>query len=102
MGRKAISELASEVRSKNAGPFLVSLDVMFREPRDYRRAKKALTARRVAGLYGVSRNRVVKVSYSDAALAVKVTMLRPAASGSVEDTDVYGSQQHAPLLGVRV
>ena len=33
-----------------------------------------------------------------ATLAIKVTIPRLASSGSVRDTDIYGAQQHAPLL----
>ncbi|MBC7294459.1 MAG: DUF4387 family protein, partial [Thermoleophilia bacterium] len=33
---------------------------------------------------------------------LKITLVRPLPSGSVGDTDIYGAQQHAPLLGLLV
>ena len=36
------------------------------------------------------------------ALAVKITLPREIASGDVGDRDVYGAQQHAPLLDIEL
>ena len=36
------------------------------------------------------------------AFAFKATIERRIASGAVGDTDVYGAQQHAPLLDVEI
>jgi hypothetical protein len=36
------------------------------------------------------------------AFAFKASFDRPIPSGAVGDTDVYGAQQHAPLLDVEV
>jgi hypothetical protein len=30
--------------------------------------------------------------------AIKATIVRPMCSGDIRETDVYGAQQHAPLL----
>ena len=38
----------------------------------------------------------------DPASAIKVTFRRRIPSGAVGDTDIYGAQQHAPLLDVYV
>jgi len=38
----------------------------------------------------------------DPASAVKCTMVRPVISGAPGDTDIYGAQQHAPLLALEV
>ena len=38
----------------------------------------------------------------DTALAIKVSFPRPQSSGSRHDSDVYGGQQYAPLLGLEV
>jgi hypothetical protein len=39
------------------------------------------------------------VAFAPAA-AIKITIRRPRTAGDVGETDVYGAQQHAPLLGV--
>lgn len=91
--------LADVIRSKNSGPFELTLDVFFRSAAIYAAAKRQriISEGLIARLYGVTVDRILEVVYYDAALAVKVTMARPASSGSPADTDVYGAQQHMPL-----
>ena len=48
-------------------------------------------------LYGVDAKDVLYTPYP-AALALKGTIPRRVSSGDVGDTDVYGAQQHAPML----
>lgn len=99
-----IQDVAEVVRSKNASPFEITLDILFRSPRTYAYVKGGnfFTAALFAALYGVSEKEIVRVAYFDAASAVKCTMVRRIPSGSPGDTDVYGAQQHAPLLTIRV
>ncbi len=99
-----LAEVAQVVRSKNAGPFLLTLDVVFRGAEPYRACKRAavFTRETIAALYGVPVARVAAVIHYDPAHAVKVTLHRAVASGGPGDSDVYGSQQHAPLLEMQV
>lgn len=103
MSAARLGDLAAVVRSKNAGAFLLTLDVMFDDEALYRRVRDAgvLTPRSIAALYGVSDNEVAVIAY-DPARAIKVTMPRGVASGDPGDADVYGAQQHAPLLDLPV
>ena len=54
-----------------------------------------------ARLYKVDPDEVVFTVY-DAGLAFKATLPRLVPAGDVGDSDVYGAQQHAPLLDVDV
>jgi hypothetical protein len=96
---RTIGEIAAFVTSKNAGPFLLTLDVVFPDAASYQRFKRlrALTPPVVAGLYGVPEADVLKIVEFDPAHAVKITLRRPIGSGAVGETDVYGAQQHVPL-----
>jgi hypothetical protein len=38
----------------------------------------------------------------DAAMAIKATFPRLVPAGGIGDTDVYGCQQHAPLLDIDI
>ena len=98
-----LMELARVVRSKNAGPLNLTFDIMFATEADYARglAAAGLKAAQVADIYGVSANAVTVIPYP-AALAIKITLPRSAAAGGPGDRDVYGAQQHAPLLEVEV
>jgi len=98
-----LKDLARIVRSKNAGALQITLDVMFEDDETYRRVRDsgALDAHKVAKLYGLSHNQVAVITY-DVARAIKVTIPRAHPSGDPADSDVYGAQQHAPLLSIVV
>ncbi|MBT3909256.1 MAG: DUF4387 family protein, partial [Rhodospirillaceae bacterium] len=51
----------------------------------------------MAKLYSVSDNEVAVIPYRQA-LAIKVTLPRLHRSGGPLDSDVYGAQQHAPVI----
>ncbi|MEK6710228.1 MAG: DUF4387 domain-containing protein [Nitrospinota bacterium] len=97
-------DLAEVLRSKNAGPLFITLDVLFPDEATYRRVagSEALSPGAVAAFYGV-RPEDVKIVYFDAANAIKVTFPRVGpTSGAPGDRDVYGAQQHVPLLGLMI
>ena len=94
-----ITELAAVIRSKNAGPYELTVDIMFKDESDYLWLKKMnfFNKELFAGLYGIPESRVINMVWFDAAFAVKCTMVRSTVSGAPGDTDIYGAQQHAPL-----
>ena len=98
-----IADLAVLVRSKNAGPFWLTIDVMFDSPEAYRRVRdsEAINRAGIAQTYGRDPAEIIVVNH-DAALAIKVSFPRPQSSGSKYDSDVYGGQQYAPLLSLEV
>lgn len=98
-----LSDLARVVRSKNAGPCLFTFDLMFAESADYERAARstALLRSEVARRYRLPEAEVAVIPYAPA-LAVKITIPRDIISGEVRDRDVYGAQQHAPLLDIEI
>jgi len=102
--RVRLYDLAQVIRSKNAGPFTLTVDLMFAEREDLRRALAAadFTPERIAEMYGVA-PAAVRIIPFERVLTVKVTMPRPgASSGAPGDTDVYGCGQHFPLANIDV
>jgi hypothetical protein len=99
-----LGDLATLIRSKNAGPYLYTLDVVFADEDAYRAVVSSgvITAEAIAELYRVPIETVTTVRTFDAARAIKVTLRRTVPSGSPGDGDVYGAQQHAPLLTMEV
>lgn len=98
--RGRLIDLAQVVRSKNAGPYELTLDVLFRDRSGYDRVRTAgwVTPALVAALYGVAEQDVLGILWFEPANALKITLRRPMVSGDPGETDVYGAQQHAPLL----
>jgi hypothetical protein len=98
-----VRDIAKACKSKNAGPFELTIDVVFdqRSMFDRVRATGVLSPDLFARLYNVKPGDVLFTEYP-AGNAFKATIPRLVPSGDVGDTDVYGAQQHAPLLDVDI
>ena len=96
-------ELAKLIRSKNAGPFELTFDIMFEDEASYRRVRDAgvLSTELIASLYGVPQEEIRVIPY-DAARSIKITIPRPYISGDLDDGDVFGGQQYGPLVDIEV
>jgi hypothetical protein len=99
-----ITERAAVIRSKNAGPYELTLDIMFKNEADYAfiKERQFFTKELIARIYGISIDKIITIVHFDPAWAIKISLVRPVVSGAVGDTDVYGAQQHAPLLGLEI
>lgn len=99
MGVK-LTDIASVIRSKNAGPYELTLDIIFRDRAWYEKVKQAgvINRRLICGCYGIKEEEILDIIEFDPAAAYKITIKRPLVSGDIGETDVYGAQQHAPLL----
>ena len=101
-----LGELADVMRSKNAGPFQFTIDLMFNDRAVYDRVKHSgvIDAKVIAPLYRVEES-LVRVMPFDRVRAIKITIPRRTGahgSGSAFDRDVYGAQQHGPLVDLRI
>ena len=97
---KALGEIASIIRSKNAGPFIVTFDIFFDDEKTFKAVKAARLINRasVCERYGVSDNELLGFDFYPFARAIKFSLRRPVSAGGPSDSDVYGAQQHAPLI----
>lgn len=98
-----LKDIAKACKSKNAGPFEITLDIMFDDAALFERVRATgvIDGALIARLYGVRPDQVLFTEYAPA-LAWKATLPRRIASGAIGDTDIYGAQQHAPLLDIEV
>lgn len=99
-----LSELANVVRSKNAGPHRLTLDVLFDSAETFRQVRDSggLTPQAVADAYGLPLATIVSSVVYEPGNAFKFTLRRPIVQGGLGDTDHYGAQQHAPLLDINI
>lgn len=95
-----LGDVAHVLRSKIAGPYEITLDVMFPDAQTYEKVKDTglLTGKKVADLYGIPEQDIIAALWWKPALAFKATIPRYRPSAGFEETDTHGSQQHAPLL----
>lgn len=98
-----LRDICKVCKSKNAGPFEVTIDIIFPDEQTFRKVHDTgvLNAELFAKLYDVPVKDVLFTPYPPA-LAFKGTIPRRISSGDVGDTDVYGAQQHAPMLDVEI
>ena len=102
--RVPLTDLAEVIRSKNAGLYELTLDIIFksREIFDRVAALDFFTPGLFAKLYGIPEQQVLSVLEFAPARAIKATIVRPLVCGAIGDTDIYGARQHAPLPRVEV
>ena len=97
----ALKEVAKVIRSKNAGPYELTLDILLKEEEMFNkmREKNVINEKAIAELYKIPESDVISIVYFPNASAIKATIVRPLASGALGERDVYGAQQHGPLVG---
>lgn len=104
MTSRPLHSIAAIVRSKNAGPYRITFDVMFSDKAVYEavRDSGSLSPETVAKAYGIDLSRISSFFTIDQAQAIKVTIIRPRAQGAGGDGDMYGCQHHVPLMNIPI
>ena len=98
-----LRDVASVIRSKNSGPYELTFDIIFKDGEMFNKVKaaKAINNKMFAELYEIDQSEIIGLVYFEPAKAVKITIVRPVPSGALGETDVYGAQQHAPLMNMK-
>lgn len=106
---ETLGDVASVLRSKNAGPYEVTLDVMFDSPMVYQTIKGSnlLNSALISRLFSVDERDIIYCGFFDQALAFKATIPRTKngqrnASGGFAEDDVHGSGQYLPLMNLHL
>ncbi|HEY2522221.1 MAG TPA: DUF4387 family protein [Streptosporangiaceae bacterium] len=96
-------EHARLIRSKNAGPWELTIDVICDNERDFEaiRASGIMSQEFLAQAYRLDPGQVRTFEHR-AALALKASFVRPQPAGDITDTDVFGGQFHSPLVELDV
>jgi len=101
---RRLNELATTIRSKNAGVDHITFDVLFRDEAVYRKVKAsgAVTTEAMARQYGLQADKIVNFVFFDPGLAFKFSVRRHAPSGTPGEPDVFGSQMYPPLFDFEI
>jgi len=96
-------DYCSLIRSKNAGPFVLTFDLICRDEAAYLHLTTSpeLTVETFARLYQVEPAQV-RLFHHQPALAIKITIPRPQVQSALDDPDCYGGQQYSLLLDLQV
>lgn len=95
-------DITNIIRSKNSGPYELTMDIMFKTRKDFENVcnKKIINEDLICKLYKIKKEDIINIIEFKPANAIKITIKRPIASGNLGESDVYGAQQHAPLLSI--
>lgn len=85
-----LGSLVSKVRSKNAGPFWLTVDVFCGDATTFERVRRSLRDEVVAGLFGVDRQLLKRFDIPSLNV-VKFSVPRPVVQGTRSDRDMHGA-----------
>ena len=86
-----LGELVRSIRSKNAGPFTVTVDIFCGTAAAYARIRALVTSERVAGVFRVEAGRVRTYELPELHV-LKFSFPRPVRQGSRLDRDMHAAQ----------
>ena len=97
-----LSDISNIIRSKNSGPYELTLDIIFKSEEDFKMIceKNLINEDLICKLYKINKEDIINIVKFQPANAIKITIKRLIPSGNLGETDVYGAQQHAPLLSI--
>ena len=98
-----LGAFAKYVRSKNAGPFWMTLDVFFETEEDFYTVadRSIITPELISGLFGTPPEQV-RIFLCDNVNTIKISIPRPVTQGSLGDKDIHAGQQYVLLSNMEV
>lgn len=91
-----LGKLVEKVRSKNAGPFWLTIDIFCGSGEVFERVTNSLSTERVAALFGTEVGALKRFEIPSLNV-VKFSLPRPQVQGSVRDRDIHGASWAALL-----
>ncbi|MGE0096536.1 MAG: DUF4387 domain-containing protein [Alphaproteobacteria bacterium] len=104
MAAARLADLAVIIRSKNAGPYRLTFDVLLPDAATFKRVKASgvLGRESVAKALSLKPSEVTSLFELESAHAFKVTIRRQVGQSDIGESDTYGCQQHVPLMELLV
>ncbi|KAF5609625.1 uncharacterized protein FSUBG_3832 [Fusarium subglutinans] len=106
---ETLSDLCRIVRSKNAGPYEITIDAMFASKEAYEAVKSSdlLSISNIAKAVGISEEDIIWIGFFDPAISFKVTIPRirsgkKKSAGGFMENDIHGSQEHMGLASLKL
>ncbi len=85
-----LGQIVEKVRSKNAGPFWLTIDIFCGTPDAFARVQGGVSTDRIAQLFKTTPDQIKRFDIADLNV-VKFSMPRPAIQGTVSDRDMHGA-----------
>ena len=103
MSKTRLGDLDIYVRSKNAGPFWVTIDIFCGSQETYRQIDECgvINATRMADLFGTNSN-LVRIFHVKDLHVLKISFPRPYPQGHARDRDQHSGQYFVRLLDLHI
>lgn len=96
-----LADVADKIRSKNAGPFWLTIDIFCGNAEAFARVSKALKTQDVAALFHIAPDTLKRFDLADLHV-VKFSLPRPAVQGTAADRDMHGASFSNLLADIAV
>ncbi|PCJ94651.1 MAG: hypothetical protein COA52_04970 [Hyphomicrobiales bacterium] len=94
-----LGSIVEKLRSKNAGPFWLTVDMFCGTPQAFETVRDGLSTKRVADAFGV-KPQTIKRFEIPSLNVIKFSLPRPQIQGSIEDRDMHGASWAALLAEI--
>lgn len=96
-----LREIVDKVRSKNAGPFWVTLDIFCGDEARFNRVVAGLDSAQVAARFGTGAQGIKRFDIPELNV-IKISLPRPVTQGSQADRDMHGAGWAALLAEIEI
>ncbi len=85
-----VGNIAENIRSKNAGPFWLTIDIFCSNKRSFKLLSTNLSTHKICNIFKLSTDQIQRYDISELNV-IKFSLPRPRIQGSVEDRDMHGA-----------
>ena len=83
-----VSEIVESVRSKNAGPFWLTIDIFCGNSTAFKQVCKHLESQKIASIFNLTINQIQRFEIPELNV-IKFSLPRPHIQGSLNDSDMH-------------
>ena len=91
-----VGEIVESIRSKNAGPFWLTIDIFCTNKKSFKQLCNNLSTQKVCNIFDLTINQIQRYEIQDLNV-LKFSLPRPCVQGSHEDRDMHGAS-YAELI----
>ena len=86
----SLGSIVRKIRSKNAGPFWLTIDIFCEDKTNFIHVCKGLQNTRIADLFNIEESMIRRFEMSQLNV-IKISIPRPKIQGTAADTDMHGA-----------
>ena len=94
-----VSEIVESVRSKNAGPFWLTIDIFCGNSNSFRKVCRHLKTHKVSNIFQLNSNEIQRFEIPELNV-IKFSLPRPYTQGSLNDCDMHGATWAALIYDI--